>query len=59
MILRIFTLIHVIISLLGIFSGFVVMAGMINANPMESWTKCFLWTTVLASVTGSSSRSSD
>ena len=52
MILKIFTLIHVFISLLGIFSGFVVMAGMINADPMEGWTKFFLWTTVLTSVTG-------
>ena len=52
MILKIFTLIHVIISLLGILSGFVVMAGMINDDPMERWTKFFLWTTVLTSVTG-------
>ena len=52
MILKIFTLIHVIISLLGILSGFVLMAGMINADPMEGWTKFFLWTTVLTSVTG-------
>ena len=52
MILKIFTLIHVIISLLGIFSGFVVMTGMINADQMEAWTKFFLWTTALTSVTG-------
>ena len=52
MILRIYTLIHVIISLLGILSGFLVITGMINADPMEGWTKFFLWTTVLTSVTG-------
>ena len=52
MILRLYTIIHVIISLLGIISGFVVIAGMINADPMEGWTKFFLWTTVLTSVTG-------
>jgi len=52
MTLKLYTLIHVIISLLGILSGFVVMAGMVNADPMESWTKFFLWTTVLTSVTG-------
>lgn len=52
MILKIYTLIHVVISLLGILSGFVVIAGMINADPMDSWTKFFLWTTVLTSVTG-------
>lgn len=52
MILKIYTLIHVIISLLGILSGFVVMGGMINANPLAGWTQFFLWTTVLTSVTG-------
>ncbi len=52
MMLRIHTVIHVIISLLGILSGFVVVAGMINADPMAGWTKLFLWTTVLTSVTG-------
>lgn len=52
MILRIYTIIHVIISLLGIASGFVVMAGMLKADPMAAWTKFFLGTTVLTSVTG-------
>jgi hypothetical protein len=52
MILKIFTLVHVLISLLGIGSGFVVMAGMTSADPMDGWTKFFLWTTVLTSVTG-------
>ena len=52
MILKAYTIFHVIISLLGILSGFVVMAGMINANPLEGWTQFFLWTTVLTSVTG-------
>ena len=52
MILRVLTIIHVIISLLGIFSGFVVITGMHNADPMDGWTRFFLWTTVLTSVTG-------
>src|SRR5215470_4689439 len=52
MILRIFTIVHVIISLLGILSGFVVTYGLLTADPMEAWTKFFLWTTVLTSVTG-------
>ena len=52
MILKAYTILHVIISLLGILSGFVVMAGMIKANPLEGWTQFFLWTTVLTSVTG-------
>ena len=52
MILRIYTVIHVIISLLGIMSGFVVIYGLHTADPMDGWTKFFLWTTVLTSVTG-------
>ena len=52
MILRFLTIIHVIISLLGILAGFVVITGMLNADPMDGWTQFFLWTTVLTSVTG-------
>ena len=52
MILRIYTAIHVVISLLGIFSGFVVMTGMLTADPMDGWTKFFLITTIATSVTG-------
>jgi hypothetical protein len=52
MMLRILTWVHVVISLLGIFSGFVVIIGMTHADPLEGWTKFFLWTTVLTSVTG-------
>ena len=52
MILRIYTIIHVIISLLGIISGFVVMFGLLTANPLKGWTAFFLATTVLTSVTG-------
>jgi len=51
-ILRIYTAIHVVISLLGIFSGFVVMTGMLTADPMDGWTKFFLITTIATSVTG-------
>ena len=52
MLLRNFTIFHVVISLLGILSGFVILAGMIHSDPMEGWTRFFLWTTVLTSVTG-------
>src|SRR6478736_4318129 len=52
MILRIYTIVHVVISLLGILSGFVVMGGLLNANPLNSWTAFFLVTTVATSVTG-------
>jgi uncharacterized protein YggT (Ycf19 family) len=52
MILEVYTLIHVLISLIGIFTGFVVLYGLLNARQSEGWTKWFLWTTVLTSVTG-------
>jgi uncharacterized membrane protein SirB2 len=52
MILRIYTIVHVVISLLGILSGFVVMGGLLNANPLNDWTAFFLVTTVATSVTG-------
>jgi len=52
MILKTYTAIHVVISLLGIFAGFVVMAGMITASPLDRWTSFFLITTIATSVTG-------
>lgn len=52
MILKIYTLIHVLISLMGIASGFVVLAGMMVSRLHKCWTKFFLVTTVLTSVTG-------
>jgi len=47
-----FTLIHVIISLAGIGSGFVVMYGMLNSSRLDGWTVISLTATVLTSVTG-------
>jgi hypothetical protein len=52
MILSIFTFAHVVISLVGIFSGLVVAYVLINAKLLDRWTSVFLWTTVLTSVTG-------
>jgi hypothetical protein len=52
MMLRIYTIIHVVISLLGILSGFVVIYGLHTANPLNGWTEFFLVTTVATSVTG-------
>jgi hypothetical protein len=52
MILSIFTFAHVVISLIGIFSGLVVAYALINARQLDRWTSVFLWTTVLTSVTG-------
>jgi hypothetical protein len=47
-----FTLVHVILSLLGIVAGLIVLFGLIYGKPLESWTALFLGTTVATSVTG-------
>jgi hypothetical protein len=52
MILHIYTIIHVIISLVGIFTGLVVLFGLLAGKRLDGWTKWFLITTVLTSVTG-------
>lgn len=46
------TLIHVVISLIGIVSGFVVIYGFLTSRRLDGWTALFLTTTVLTSVTG-------
>jgi hypothetical protein len=47
-----FTLIHVIISIVGIVSGLVVVGGLLSANRMPILTAIFLVFTILTSVTG-------
>jgi hypothetical protein len=47
-----FTLLHVLISLIGIATGIVVAFGLIVGRKLPGWTGVFLWTTVLTSVTG-------
>ena len=47
-----FTWVHVIISLVGIATGFVVIKGMLASQRLDGWTAAFLTTTVLTSVTG-------
>jgi hypothetical protein len=47
-----FTLLHVIISLVGIASGLIVAYGFIAGKRLDSWTALFLLTTVLTSATG-------
>lgn len=50
--LKIFTSVHVLISLAGIFSGFVVLVGLLTGQRFDKWTATFLTTTVLTSMTG-------
>ena len=47
-----FTVVHVIISLIGIASGMVVLYAMIEGRPPGGWTTLFLATTVATSLTG-------
>jgi hypothetical protein len=47
-----YTLIHVLISLVGIASGFVAIYGLIGGKRLDRMTALFLTTTVLTSVTG-------
>jgi hypothetical protein len=47
-----FTQVHVVLSLVGIFSGLVVLFGMFGSSRLTAWTAVFLATTVLTSVTG-------
>lgn len=47
-----FTLLHVILSLIGIFAGAVALIGMFSSKKLEGWTALFLATTVLTNVTG-------
>src|SRR3989449_2704221 len=46
------TFVHVLLSLIGIGSGFVVLFGLLASRRLNGWTALFLVTTVLTSVTG-------
>jgi hypothetical protein len=46
-----FTRFHVILSLVGIFSGFIVVYALLTSRLFNGWTSIFLWSTVLTSVT--------
>ena len=47
-----FTLIHVLISLVGILTGIVVVIGLCRNRRLSGWTGVFLVTTLLTSLTG-------
>src|SRR5262249_31403181 len=47
-----FTLVHVLISLAGIISGFVMIDGFLKAKRRDGWNAFFLIMTILTSVTG-------
>lgn len=47
-----FTLLHVVVSLIGIVAGLVAMVGLLKSKSLPGWTGLFLLTTILTSVTG-------
>jgi hypothetical protein len=50
--LETFTLVHVIISLIGIAAGIFVLIGLLGSKMMPGWTAVFLLFTILTSATG-------
>jgi hypothetical protein len=50
--MTILTFAHVLLSLIGIFAGFVVAFGLLTSKQLNGWTGVFIWTTVATSVTG-------
>jgi hypothetical protein len=52
MILQIYTIVHTLISLGAIFTGFVVLFGLLAGNRLDGWTRWFLITAVATIVTG-------
>ena len=47
-----FTMLHTIISLIGIASGVIAVAGMLGSSRLNGWTTLFLVTTALTTITG-------
>jgi len=47
-----FTLVHVVLSLVGICSGIVVVYGLLAGKRLDGWTGLFLVTTAATSLTG-------
>jgi hypothetical protein len=52
MIRHLYTLIHTLISFIAIFTGFVVLFGLLAGQRLDGWTKWFLITAVATTVTG-------
>jgi hypothetical protein len=47
-----YTILHVILSLIGIGTGFIVLFGLISGRLLSPWNIVFLVTTILTSLTG-------
>lgn len=52
MILTIYTIIHTVISLVGVLSGFVFLRGLLTSKPSDCWTATFFTSQVATDLTG-------
>jgi hypothetical protein len=52
LILHIYAIVHTLISLVAIFTGVVVVFGMLGGSRLDGWTKWFLITAVATTLTG-------
>ena len=50
--MALFTLGHVVISLIGIITGLVVLGGLLSNKGLDGWTGLFLVTTIITNLTG-------
>jgi len=50
--MALFTLGHVVISLIGIITGLVVLGGLLSNKRLDGWTGLFLVTTIITNLTG-------
>jgi hypothetical protein len=50
--MALFTLVHVVISLIGIITGLVVVGGLLSGKRLDGWTGLFLLTTIVTNLTG-------
>jgi hypothetical protein len=50
--IEILTIVHVVISLIAIFSGLIVMFGLLRSKRLDRWTAIFLTITLATSATG-------
>jgi hypothetical protein len=47
-----FTLLHVLVSLVGLVAGLVAVGGLVSGRRLDGWTATFIVTTVLTNVSG-------
>ena len=50
--MALYTLVHVVISLIGIITGLVVLGGLLSNKRLDGWTGLFLLTTIVTNLTG-------